>query len=101
MKKIDKRIVKVEVGDFRNGGEKAPTPIVDQMHESIQRPELLSGTTYKIKSPTSDHALYVTINDLTLNAGTEHEVIRPFEIFVNSKNMEQFQWVVALTRVIS
>ena len=55
----------------------------------------------KIKTPLSDHALYVTINDVVLNAGTEHEQRRPFEIFINSKNMEHFQWIVALTRILS
>ena len=61
----------------------------------------LTGSTYKIKTPLSDHALYVTINDMTLNEGTPYERQRPFEIFVNSKNMENFQWTVALTRIIS
>jgi hypothetical protein len=74
---------------------------VVHMHEKLERPELLEGTTYKIKTPLSDHALYVTINDIVLNPGTEHERRRPFEIFINSKNMDHFQWVVALTRVIS
>ena len=72
-----------------------------EMHESLQRPEHLEGTTYKIKTPGSDHALYVTINDVILNPGTDHEVRRPFEIFINSKNMDHFQWIVALTRIIS
>src|SRR5204862_5547251 len=71
------------------------------MHEEIQRPEMLIGSTYKIKTPVSDHAMYVTINDIVLNEGTEHSQRRPFEIFINSKNMDHFQWVVALTRVIS
>ena len=74
---------------------------VIQMHEKIERPETLLGSTYKIKTPLSDHALYVTINDVVLNAGTEHEQRRPFEIFINSKNMEHFQWIVALTRILS
>jgi ribonucleoside-diphosphate reductase alpha chain len=56
------------------------------------RPEILTGKTYKLKTPLSEHALYVTINDLDK---------RPFEIFINSKAMEHFQWVVALTRLIS
>jgi hypothetical protein len=72
-----------------------------QMHESLARPEMLLGSTYKVKTPLSDHALYMTINDIVLNQGTEHELRRPFEIFINSKNMDHFQWVVALTRVIS
>src|SRR5690625_7982442 len=71
------------------------------MHEKLERPELLQGATYKIKTPLSDHALYITINDVILNPGTDHEVRRPFEIFINSKNLEHFQWVVALTRVVS
>ncbi|MBA53180.1 MAG: NrdJb [Pseudomonadales bacterium] len=78
-----------------------PENNVVQMHESVERPEMLLGSTYKIKTPLSDHALYITINDIILNEGTEHEQRRPFEIFINSKNMENFQWVLALTRVIS
>ena len=62
---------------------------------------MLVGATYKIKTPQSEHALYVTINDIVLNYGTENEVRRPFEIFINSKNLDHFQWVVALTRVMS
>ncbi|HKK22963.1 MAG TPA: NrdJb, partial [Pseudohaliea sp.] len=61
----------------------------------------LVGSTYKIKTPLSEHAMYITINDVILNEGTEHESRRPFEVFINSKNMEHFQWVVALTRLIS
>ena len=72
-----------------------------QMHESLKRPEMLLGSTYKVKTPLSEHALYMTINDIVLNPGTEHELRRPFEIFINSKSMDHFMWVVALTRVIS
>ena len=74
---------------------------VVQMHEKVERPEMLLGTTYKIKTPLSDHALYVTINDIILNPDTPYEKRRPFEIFINSKNMDHFQWIVALTRIIS
>ena len=74
---------------------------VVQMHEKLERPEMLVGSTYKVKTPMSEHALYITINDIVLNPNTEHELRRPFEIFINSKNMDHFQWVVALTRVIS
>jgi len=74
---------------------------VIQMHEQIERPEVLVGSTYKIKSPLFEHALYVTINDIVLNPGTAHESRRPFEIFINSKNMDHFQWVVAITRIMS
>lgn len=74
---------------------------VESMHENLERPEMLLGSTYKIKTPQSEHALYITVNDMILNTGTEHEERRPYEIFINSKNMEHFQWVLALTRVIS
>jgi hypothetical protein len=72
-----------------------------QMHEKIERPEVLIGSTYKIKSPLVEHAMYVTINDIVLNQGTENELRRPFEVFINSKNMDHFQWIVALTRIMS
>jgi hypothetical protein len=74
---------------------------VIQMHESLARPEMLLGSTYKIKTPLSEHSLYITINDLVLNQDTEHEQRRPFEVFINSKNMDHFQWIVALTRIMS
>lgn len=79
----------------------APVDNVIHMHEKVERPEMLIGSTYKIKTPLSEHSLYVTINDIILNPGTEHELRRPFEIFINSKNMDHFQWIVALTRIIS
>ncbi len=81
-------------------GAEEETNVV-QMHEKLERPEMLLGSTYKIKTPLTEHALYVTINDVILNPGTEHELRRPFEIFINSKNMDHFQWIVALTRIIS
>jgi hypothetical protein len=74
---------------------------VIRMHEKLERPEMLIGSTYKVKTPISDHAMYVTINDIVLNEGTEHEKRRPFEIFINSKNLDHYQWIVALTRIIS
>ena len=80
--------------------ENADSNVV-HMHEKVERPETLMGSTYKIKTPLSEHSLYVTINDIVLNPGTEHELRRPFEVFINSKNMDHFQWIVALTRIIS
>ncbi|MDZ4812237.1 MAG: NrdJb [Pseudomonadota bacterium] len=74
---------------------------VIRMSEAIERPDVLIGSTYKIKSPLFEHALYVTLNDIVLNPGTAHELRRPFEIFINSKNMDHFQWIVALTRIMS
>lgn len=73
------------------------------MHETVLRPERLMGTTYKLKTPehVSEHSLFITINDIILNEGTVHETRRPFEIFINSKSLEHYQWIVALTRIIS
>ena len=111
MIKIDKKIVGYAVEtakeekeeakrDFarEGGGDRAE---VIRMHEKLERPEMLVGSTYKVKTPVSDHAMYVTINDIILNEGTEHEKRRPFEIFINSKNLDHYQWIVALTRIIS
>ncbi len=64
--------------------------------EPLGRPETLDGQTYKIKWPESEHAIYITVNDVIMNG---HR--RPFEVFINSKNMEHFAWTVALTRMIS
>jgi len=71
------------------------------MSRPLDRPETLPGRTYKLKWPGSDHALYITLNDIehaTADGGLRR---RPFEIFVNSKNMEHYAWTVALTRMIS
>ncbi len=81
--------------------KESETAEIIQMHEKLERPDVLLGSTYKIKTPQSEHALYITINDIVLNPGTRHEVRRPYEIFINSKNMDHFQWIVALTRIIS
>ena len=78
------------------------TPEADQgadviyMSEPLDRPQTLEGNTYKLKWPNSEHAIYVTVNDLVINGAR-----RPFEVFINSKNMEHFAWTVGLTRMIS
>jgi hypothetical protein len=97
VKKLDEPIVGYEVV----GGEAAAADNIVEMHEKLERPPALDGQTYKIKTPLSEHALYVTINDIVLNPGTPQELRRPFEIFINSKSMDHFQWIVALTRIIS
>ena len=102
--RIDQKIIDYGI-QSREETPAAPPPRpkaeVIQMHERLERPEVLLGSTYKVKTPLSEHALYVTINDVVLNADTTHEQRRPFEIFINSKNMEHFQWIVALTRIVS
>jgi ribonucleoside-diphosphate reductase alpha chain len=66
------------------------------MAPPLERDGVLSGYTYKLKWPGSDHALYVTINDMEQNGRR-----RPFEIFINTRNLEHYAWTVALTRMIS
>lgn len=102
--KITKKIIGFKVVKDENttpANDEVVEPTLESMHEKVERPEVLLGSTYKIKTPQSEHALYITINDMVLNMGTEHEERRPYEVFINSKNMEHFQWVLALTRVIS
>ena len=65
------------------------------MSEPLERPNTLDGNTYKLRWPDSEHAIYVTINDIIVN-----DQRRPFEVFINSKNMEHFAWTVGLTRMI-
>ena len=109
--KIEKRIVdyavaaagksrQAEQGKAAEARGDAEQKVI-RMHERLERPEVLIGSTYKVKTPVSDHAMYVTINDIVLNEGTEHEQRRPFEIFINSKNLDHYQWIVALTRIMS
>jgi len=66
------------------------------MTRPLDRPEALPGATYKIRWPEGDHAIYITINDIVQDGRR-----RPFEIFINSKNMEHYAWTVGLTRMIS
>jgi hypothetical protein len=112
--RIEQKIVSYKVGNNEAANavpaEAAPAAAaardkhednVVQLHEKLERPEMLIGSTYKVKTPLSEHALYVTINDIILNHGTSNELRRPFEIFINSKNMDHFQWIVALTRIVS
>ena len=112
MIKIEKKIVGYDVAkkeveeaaekpEFKREGGGGNRAEVIRMHERLERPEMLIGSTYKVKTPVSDHAMYVTINDIILNEGTVHEKRRPFEIFINSKNLDHYQWIVALTRIIS
>ena len=96
--KIEKPIVGYEVAmpdEDEDAGK------VTQIAPLLERDDVLIGNTYKIKTPLSEHALYITINDVITTEPDGHEHHRPFEIFINSKNMENFSWIVALTRVIS
>lgn len=94
MVKIDQKIVGVSVSkEPAKKKEEQPLP----KWEPFARPGTVSGKTYKIKPPTYSDALYITINDIELPDGTR----RPIEMFLNSKNMESFQWIVALTKLVS
>ncbi len=73
-----------------------PAEDVVYMSEPLDRPQALPGRTYKLKWPESDHAIYITINDIVQDGRR-----RPFEVFINSKNMDHYAWTVALTRMIS
>ncbi len=107
--KIEKTIVgyRVAKAEEDKPAEKPAPTIVEEsgnvvrMHEKLERPERLIGATYKIKPPVAEHAMYVTINDIILNEGTPHEKRRPFEVFINTKDLDHYQWIVALTRVMS
>ena len=102
--KIEKKIVSysvVEKTDEQKDEKKEIPAEVVQIGEPLARPDKITGSTYKVKTPVTEHALYITINDVIMNEGTDQEHRRPFEIFVNSKNMEHFQWIVGLTRVMS
>src|ERR1700740_2297208 len=99
---IDKKIMKYAVAKADDAPpkqavepERSSESNVIRMHEKLERPEVLIGSTYKVKTPVSDHAMYVTINDIVLNEGTDYEQRRPFEVFINSKNLDHFQWIVA------
>jgi hypothetical protein len=93
--KIEQKIVGYKVVDKDSLTTEIPVP-AQLMHELLPRPNCLTGTTYKVKTPQSEHALYITINDMVLD-GIHH----PYEMFINSKNMDHFQWVLALTRLVS
>ncbi|NWF35355.1 TSCPD domain-containing protein [Mariprofundus sp. KV] len=98
--KIESKITGYEV---KKPGEEAAKEVATVHHIAplLERDDILEGSTYKIKTPNSDHAMYITINDVIVTEpdGSSHR--RPFEVFINSKNMEHFMWIVALTRITS
>lgn len=95
----------IQVEDWPDGSGFTTTAVLDAGHGPVRsavepepRPDALPGAVYKLKWPGSDHALYVTITDIQDPVSLRR---RPFEVFINSKNMEHFAWTVALTRMIS
>ena len=101
-KKIESKITGFRLADNTTEAPKAaevvtPEVVAPAAPKILDRPEEIHGSTYKVKPPVSDHALYITINDVVDEDGKR----RPFEVFLNSKDMQHFQWIAALTRVIS
>ena len=84
------------VSEEKSASDQEANGDIIYMSEPLDRPSTLDGNTYKLKWPDSEHAIYVTINDIIVN-----DKRRPFEVFINSKNMEHFAWTVGLTRMIS
>ena len=102
--KITSKIIGVAVAKPVEQAPNEPAPMVVQrqtLTEKVARPESLQGRTYKLKPPGAEHALYLTVNDIVLNEGTEHESRQPFEIFLASKDTNSAQWIMGLTLMIS
>jgi hypothetical protein len=74
---------------------------IERISPDMPRPDVLIGSTYKIKPLGFENAYYITINDCILNAGTDYESRQSFECFINTKENSQFQWVSALTVAMS
>lgn len=87
--------VAASAGFPQHPAQKGPGDVV-YMAEPLEREGVLAGYTYKLKWGGSDHAIYVTINDIEREGRR-----RPFEVFINTKNLEHYAWTVALTRMIS
>lgn len=85
--------------DEQEEAEEGASP--EFVHEGMKRPFRLMGSTYKIKPPHHKSALYLTVNDVLMNEGTDHEQAYPYEIFLNSREMESYQWIVTVTRTVS
>ncbi len=88
-------VLSVDTGVVQAAKDEGDDGVV-YMAQPLERPESLGGSTYKLVWPDSDHAIYITVNDIA-----DGDRRRPFEVFINSKNMEHYAWTVALTRMIS
>lgn len=94
--KIDSPIVSVDVVNNTDLVEH-----VQDLNEKVKRPKLLSGATYQLKTPLSEFTWYITINNIILNEGTVHEKVQPFEIFINTKDVASYQWMIFASRMLS
>lgn len=108
---IQKKIVSVSVGGKTEDPAQVyvppatpPAEVAARLQvitEQLKRPRVLNGRTYKLTTPLSNSSVYITLNDLPLNVGTEHEALHPFEVFINSRDMQNYQWVVVFTLMVS
>jgi hypothetical protein len=104
VKQIVAPITSIEVIKAGSSIEVAPAQketFLEHVNEYMKRPLVLSGKTYQLKTPQSENTWYITINDVILNEGTEHESRKPFEIFINTKDVASHQWVVFASRMLS
>ena len=99
--KIEQKITGFSVKKEAEEAGQKETIWLEQMGEHIDRPDKLLGETVKIKTPNTEHAVYVTLNDVILNERTEHEKIHPYEIFIQTKDTSHVQWIMILARTLS
>ena len=98
--KIEKKITGYDVAKPEDAAAKEEKKVAS-IAPLLERDDVLVGSTYKIKTPHSEHAMYITINDVVVNKGKDSEHRRPFEVFINTKNMEHYMWIVTMTRIMS
>lgn len=96
--KISRKIVSVAI---KKDTDEVEVPNLEYVHEDLKRPFKLKGTTYRIKPPQESSGLYLTVNNIILNEGTDNEQEYPYEVFVNAREMDSYQWIVAMTRSAS
>ena len=93
--------VRGAVLEVQDEAKPSAAPANDSSEPPLDRPESIPGKTYKLRWPESDHAIYITVNDIDVAEADGQHQRRPFEVFINSKNMEHYAWTVALTRMVS
>ena len=101
--KIESKISAIEIIKANGEASALPDskPQLERVNENMKRPVVLSGKTYQLKTPQSENTWYITINDVVINEGTEFEERKPFEIFINTKDVDSHQWVVFASRMLS
>lgn len=98
--RIEQKILSASVVSKPTVAAETPSNVI-HMHEAVERPEKLIGATIKIKNQFVENAIYMTVNHIVLNPGTKHESVRPFEVFLNTKDASMAQHFAAITRLLS